>query len=528
MFLIDEFRDAANKSRSVDRRLFLSYLASLSAIPLMDRVGLSQTSNQSFADYPFRLGVASGDPSHEGTVLWTRLAPQPLESGFGMSPEPIEVAWELADDEKFANVRKRGIATATSQLGHSVHVEVGGLQPDRWYFYRFRAGDAESPIGRTRTMPLPDVLPDKMRFAFASCQHYEAGFYTAYEHMSENDFDLVFHLGDYIYEGKGQNGKIRKHIGREIRSLEQYRIRHGQYRSDPQLQAMHASCPWMVTWDDHEFDNNYANDISEKPGVDPVKFLVRRANAYQAYYEAMPLSRRSLPRGPNMRLYRSVSFGRLANALVLDTRQYRTDQPNSDKQHELNDAACSEHNSLLGKKQRDWMQGELGSSPASWNILAQQVMMGAVDRASGDVKGYSMDQWPGCLHERNQLLTFLGERRVSNPVVLTGDIHSNWVNDLRVDDFDLDSPVVATEFVGTSICSGGNGLAAPPYLNDLLRENPNVKFHNAERGYVACELTPKTWTSDFFVVNDVTQLGGTVSKRASFTVESGVPSAHIS
>lgn len=523
MHLLDEFRHDARNARSVDRRLFMSYLAGLSAVPLLGLESWGRASTQSFATDPFQLGVASGDPTADSVVLWTRLAPKPLEPGFGMAREPFAVNWEIADDENFAQVRQSGSAWATPQLGHSVHVEVQGLPADRWYFYRFRSNDAVSPVGRTRTMPAPDQLPPKLRFAFASCQHYETGYYNAYEHMSGEDMDLVFHLGDYIYEGKGLDGRIRKHVGAEIHTLDDYRIRHGQYRSDPLLHGMHAQCPWMVTWDDHEFDNNYANDISEKARVDPIDFLVRRANAYQAYYEAMPLSSRSLPRGPQMQLYRSVSFGRLANALVLDTRQYRTDQPNNDKRHDINDAARSKTNTMLGAKQRGWLEAELIGSHATWNILAQQVMMGAVDRVAGEERGFSMDQWPGYLHERNQLMGFLAQRRVPNPIVLTGDIHSNWVNELRVNDFNAKSPVVATEFVGTSISSGGNGVASPSHLDTLLSENPNVKFHNAERGYVACEVTPTHWQTDFYVVDDVTRRGGRVKKRSSFTVEAGRP-----
>lgn len=368
-------------------------------------------------------------------------------------------------------------------------------------------------------------MPDRLRFAFASCQHFESGLFTAYQHMAEQDLDMVVHLGDYIYEGRGRKGQVREHIGGELHSLEDYRIRYAQYRSDPLLSGMHARCPWVVTWDDHEFDNNYAGSVSEEEGIDPVEFLIRRANAYQAYYEAMPLRRRSLPRGPHMRLYRKLSFGRLAEMMVLDTRQYRTDQPNGDRRHDLNNEARANAASLLGEVQRSWLESSLIASGGTWNVLAQQVMMATVDRTIGDERGYSMDQWPGYLFERNRLVSFLDERRVPNPVVLTGDIHSNWVNDLRVDDLRPESPVVATEFVGTSISSGGNGQASPPELDSLLAENPCVRFHNRERGYVACELTPESWRSDYIVVDDVTKPGGNVTCRASFAIEAGRPGA---
>ena len=246
------------------------------------------------------------------------------------------MSWEIADDESMTKIVQTGTATASPQLAHSVHVEAEGLQPDRWYWYRFRAGDAQSPIGRARTLPLATASPESLRFAFASCQNYEQGLFTAYEHMVKDDLDLIFHLGDYIYEGKGNPGRLRSHLGDEIMTLDDYRIRHAQYRSDVLLQNAHAHCPWFVTWDDHEVDNNYANDINEKTGVDPVDFLIRRANGYQAYYEMMPLRRSCLPQGPNMQLYRGASYGKLAEFLVLDTRQYRTDQPNGDKGFALN------------------------------------------------------------------------------------------------------------------------------------------------------------------------------------------------
>ena len=474
---------------------------------------------------PFSLGVASGDPTSTGVVLWTRLAPEPLQPDGGMPPEAVEVGWEIADDEAMRRVVRRGVAPATPQLGHSVHAEAEGLEPDRWYWYRFRAGDAESRVGRTRTLPEATASPEALRFAFASCQHYEQGLFTAYEHMAKDDLDLIVHLGDYIYEYGGLEGRVRRHTGKEVETLDNYRVRYSQYKSDPLLQAAHARCPWLVTWDDHEFDNNYAGGISEHKEDDPLKFLARRADAYQAYYEMMPLRRRSLPRGPHMRLYRKASFGRLAEFLVLDTRQYRTDQPNGDKASDLNAAALDPSNTLLGGEQSGWLRASLLESSASWNVLAQQVMMGLVDLAPGEPRRYSMDQWPSAAHERMELVKFLADRRVPNPVVLTGDIHSNWVNDLRVDDRKADTPPIAAEFVGTSITSGGNGVREPKNQATLLSENPCVQFHNAQRGYVRCTVTPAAWRSDYVVVEDVTHPGAPAVDRAAFVVESGVPGA---
>jgi alkaline phosphatase D len=445
-----------------------------------------------------------------------------------MPTELVEVRWEVAHDEGMTNIARSGNAVATPQLAHSVHVELTGLEPDRWYWYRFHAGDATSPIGRTRTAPLATSTPDKLKFAFASCQHFEQGLFTAYEHMLKDELDLVIHLGDYIYEGSGRNNLVRKHLGPEIRSLDDYRARYAQYRSDPHLRDMHARCPWLVTWDDHEVENNYADAIAEDPHVTPADFLERRANAYQAYYEIMPLRRRCLPRGPHLDLYRTVNFGRLAAFQILDTRQYRTDQPNGDRRSPLNKDALNPSNTLLGARQRDWLRSRLLESPATWNVLAQQVMMGMVGYRSSETAsepGYSMDQWPGYAHERMRVVRFLQERRVLNPIVLTGDIHSNWVNDLRVDDRSHDTPVVATEFVGTSISTGGNGHATRQNQDRLLADNPGTRFYNGQRGYVRCTVTPQTWKADYQVVENVTKPGAPILTRASFVVETGHPGA---
>jgi alkaline phosphatase D len=527
MLDLRRLHEIARREGGISRRMLLAYGATLASLPLLGGRGhASALRHLAFASDPFSLGVASGDPTSSGVVLWTRLAPRPLEPGGGLPPQPVEVSWEIARDESMRDLARRGTAMATPQLGHSVHVEVGGLEPDRWYWYRFRAGDAESRVGRARTLPEAAASPQALRFAFASCQHYEQGLFTAYEHMAKDDLDLVIHLGDYIYEYEGKEGKVRKHQGAEITTLDDYRIRHAQYKSDPQLQAMHARCPWLVTWDDHEVDNNYADSTSEKPGIDPADMLTRRANAYQAYYEMMPLRRRSLPRGPHMQLYRKASYGRLAELFVLDTRQYRTDQPNNDRRSDLNAAALDPRNTLLGAEQEGWLKSSLLGSESTWNVLAQQVMMGMVDRVPGEGRGYSMDQWPGYARERMHLVGFLSDRRVPNPVILTGDIHSNWVNDLRVDDRETAAPVVATEFVGTSISSGGNGANMPKGLDSLLAENPGVRFHNAQRGYVRCTVTPGLWRSDYVVVEDVTKPGSPAVNRASFAVESGKPGAH--
>ena len=327
--------------QGVSRRLFLAYAASLDERAVVGQKCQSSDAAAAVLGRSVQRRRGIGRSQHQAAWCfgrdWHPAAGTRRRPGTGA----IEVAWEIATDDGMRNVVRRGTSIATPQLGHSVHVEVDGLEPDRWYWYRFRSGDAESPIGRTRTMPANDSSPAELRFAFASCQNYEAGLYTAYEHMAKEELDLVFHLGDYIYEYKGEDGRVRKHVGKEIESLDDYRIRHAQYKSDPLLQAMHARCPWMVVWDDHEFDNNCANDISEEEGVDPADFLDSPCECVPGVLRDDAAAATSLPRGPHMQLYRKLSFGRLAEFLMLDTRQYRTDQPNGDGDHDINDDAMS-------------------------------------------------------------------------------------------------------------------------------------------------------------------------------------------
>ena len=506
----------------VNRRKFLVAAASSSTLWPLSRIRSVEAAERTtrLSDYPFKLGVASGDPASDGFVIWTRLSTDPLAGG-GMPNEDVTVRWQVATDESMKQVVRHGFANAAQDWGHSVHVEIHGLVPDRFYWYQFEASGETSPIGRTRTMPADSSMPERLRLAFASCQHYESGYYNALRQISQEDLDLVIHLGDYIYEGGIGKGTPRKHNSAEIVSLQDYRNRYSLYRSDKDLQAAHAAFPWIVTWDDHEFDNNCAGDISEELDCDPAAFIQRRAAAYQAYYEFMPLRRSSLPHGPFMQLYRNVNFGRLAQFSVLDTRQFRTDQPCGDRNQAPCEGVYDPGATLLGKTQEKWLLDGLLSSSARWNVLAQQVMMARVDRAPGEAVAWSMDQWAGYDVGRKRLLQFMSDHQVANPVVLTGDIHSNWVNDLKFDFDDPDGATLATEFVGTSISSGGDGSANNPYAESVTRENPFVKFFNAERGYVRCEVTPGKWQSDYRVTPIVTKPNDQCLTRASFVVENG-------
>ncbi len=508
----------------LDRRRFLAGSLTFGGLTLLGLPGAYPTWAQPrFTSYPFSLGVASGDPHPDGVVLWTRLAPDPLRDG-GMPRENVEVEWRIASDETMRQVVQEGKVLATPDWAHSVHVEVHGLEPARWYWYQFRVGAEFSPLGRTRTVPAQGDRADRLRFAFASCQHYEHGYYTAYRHLAEEDLDVVFHLGDYIYEMSRSRDKVRSHGSGEPVALQEYRNRYALYKSDRDLQAAHAAFPWIVTWDDHEVENNWAGPVSQKN--DPVEvFLKRIAAAAQAYYEHMPLRRTSLPSGPDIRLYRRFTYGDLAAFHVLDTRSFRTDQPCGDGIAPLCPEALNPEATILGAEQERWLYEGLDQSRARWNVIPQQVMIGLVDRREGPDEAFSMDKWTGYDASRRRFLDYLAEHRPSNPVVLTGDNHSNWVIDLKEDGQDMRSPIVGTEFVGTSISSSGDGVDRRPTTDSIMSENPVVKFYNAQRGYVRCEIAPGRFHSDYRILEYVTRPDAPITTRASFVVEDERPGA---
>ncbi|MDB9303471.1 MULTISPECIES: alkaline phosphatase D family protein [Cyanophyceae] len=482
--------------------------------------------NPRFSGYPFSLGVASGDPLPDAVVIWTRLAPNPLNGG-GMPLRNVPVRWKVALDEKMRRVVRRGSTLATPELGHSVHVDVRGLEPDRWYWYQFQVGREFSPIGRTRTAPAFYSSIQQLNFAFVSCQDWQNGFYTAFRHLAEENLDLVVHLGDYIYEYGPEAGAPRQHNGPEIVTLEDYRNRHALYKTDPHLQAAHAACPWLVTWDDHEVDNNYANLIPEDNQTLEA-FTQRRVNAYQAYYEHMPLRRSSLPNGADMLLYRRFTFGNLAEFNVLDTRQYRTNQPCDDGLKPRCAEALDSNATMNGSEQEQWLLTGLDQSRSRWNIIAQQTMFAQYNfNTNPEPAVFNVDQWDGYVAERDRILNFLNQRQPSNPVVITGDIHSSWVHDLKLDFDNPNSPTVGTEFVGTSISSDFPAQFIAPVQASLIN-NPHTKFFDgAFRGYVRCKLTPGLWQSDYRAVSSIIDLNASVKTLASFVVEDGQPGALV-
>ena len=513
-----------NDRRIPTRRTFLKTLGGIAIAGALPRIVPAQVK---FNGNPFSLGVASGYPLPGGFALWTRLAPEPLAPGGGMPSIVVPVGFEIAADEGFRKIVARGTGYATPEWGHSVHAEVDGLEPDRWYWYRFHAGNATSPAGRTRTAPALDAEPARLRFAVASCQQYEQGYYAAYRHMLADELDLIVHLGDYIYECSWGKDHVRKHEGPEPMTLEDYRARYARYKTDPDLQAAHALCPWLVVWDDHEVENDYADSRSENDD-EPSWFLRRRAAAYQAYYEHMPLRRSMVPLAHEMRIHTRVDFGRLASFHMLDDRQHRTAQPcpkpgrggsnRVERCDERHDPAAT----LLGPRQERWLEAGLAASKARWNVLGQQTLMAQADAKAGDgIKIYT-DSWDGYPAARRRLLDFLGRAKPANPVVIGGDVHSFWVNDLKPDFDDPKSPVVGSEFVCGSISS------QPPAEDTIQTAKSEGAAHihfatGLPRGYARVDLTPDRWLVDLCALADVRRPDSGCETLCSWIVENGRP-----
>lgn len=471
--------------------------------------------------YPFTLDVASGDPRPDGVVLWTRLAPD-LAHGGGVPPRRVAVRWEVSRDEGFRQIVQQGQTLAVPELAHSVHAEVRGLEAARPYWYRFISGDEVSPAGRTVTAPRPGMGDEQLRFAFVSCQKYEDGYFTAYRHLAAEELNFVVHLGDYIYESAMSRTPVRPlDDPGQASTLQQFRARYALYKQDPDLQAAHASFPFVVTWDDHEVENDYAGIIPEPP-TDPVEFLKRRAAAYQAYYEHTPLRPAAMPRGPNAEIFRRLSFGGLAEFHVLDTRQYRSDQPCGGGVEPLCPAAFDPRATMLGATQEQWLMNGLQNSRARWNVLANQVPFSQVDFTAGPETALSMDKWDGYPLARQRLLDLFAHR-ACNPIIITGDVHNSLAADVKSDFRDPASATLGVELIGTSIASGGDGAESSPFAENLLRENPHLRFFNGRRGYVRCTLTADRCTADFQVIPFVSRPGAPVETRASFVVENGRP-----
>ncbi|HSV46741.1 MAG TPA: alkaline phosphatase D family protein [Ramlibacter sp.] len=514
-----------------DRRRLLQLAAASAATLWLPRSAWAQPR---LVGNPFSLGVASGSPRHDSVVLWTRLVAPGWFASLGQAP--ITVRWELAHDEAFVRIVTQGQAQALPELGHSVHVEAQGLEADRWYFYRFTLGDAVSTVGRTRTFPAPGAQAQRLRLAYASCQRWEHGYYSAWRHMRAEDCDAVLFLGDYIYEYPGAAQAVRPSSGGWVLTLDDYRRRHALHKSDADLQAMHAACPWLFTWDDHEVQNDYAGLQAGNAGPAVADFQARRAAAYQACYENLPLRASvltkafaGLPEGAEMRIYQQVPFGRLATLTLLDARQYRDPQactrdgkPGSGY---VDPALCPPWNdparSLLGAAQERWLDGTLAQAREGWTVIGQQSLFGMRDARQGPGRFLWNDGWDGYGAARRRVTDSLQRHQVANAVFFGGDVHENWVGQVKADYARPGSADVGVEFCGTSITSrsGGNQKTA-----ELLAENPHFVFADAQaKGYGIAEFTPARLTTTLRVVSDVTQPDAGIRTLAQFQVQAGRP-----
>ncbi|MER6627630.1 alkaline phosphatase D family protein [Streptomyces sp. NPDC000987] len=506
---------------SPDRRRFLTTGAAVLGAAASAQLWLPGTARAAAGSLPdgvFALGVASGDPLPDGVVLWTRLAPDPLDGG-GMPDDVVPVEWEIAEDERFRKPVRRGVAQARPEYGHSVHVDVRGLRPGRTYWYRFRAGGVLSPAGRTRTAPHPHSRGGSLRVALASCQNWQHGYFTPYADMLAQDPDVVLFVGDYIYESTPSSTGVRRHEGTgEPYTLTQYRNRYAQYRSDPDLAAVHANAPWVVTFDDHEVDNDFAGEIPQDPGKQSHDaFVARLTAAYQAYYEHMPVRATAVPDGPHIRMHRRLEFGRLARLHVLDSRQFRSDQATG--QAGAQDPSAT----MLGAAQKQWLLDGLHGSPARWNLIASQIMMAETDLQIGEGKLWYYDAWDGYQAERNALMREFAD--VRNPVVLSGDRHLTMVSDLKEDFADPESDVVGAEFVGTSVSSNGDQDQAAFHAtwDPRMPDNPHWKLIDAHRGYHLFDIRHDGIDARVRVVDTVVRPRATPSTLARLRVESGRP-----
>ncbi|HVE49028.1 MAG TPA: alkaline phosphatase D family protein [Casimicrobiaceae bacterium] len=515
-------------SASIDlarRRFVTGSLAALSAATLSSCATrfAGVDASPRFSTDPFTLGVASGCPRSDGVVLWTRLAPDPLQGG-GMDSVPVQVNWRVAEDQAFKRIVANGVVAAVPELAHSVHVEVGGLRSGRDYWYRFEAGDAVSPIGRTRTTPAVADQIARFRLAFASCQQYEQGYYTAYRDMANRELDLVVHLGDYIYESSWGARRVRHHIGAIPTTLPEYRDRYALYKSDPDLRAAHAAFPWLVIWDDHEVANDYANDVSPRTR-DPKQFLAIRSAAYQAWYEHMPVPAGARPRGPDAIIHGRYRCGDLLDITLLDTRQYRAHHAclSGPTASMLND--CPERHlssrSLLGDAQERWFAQQMRESTSHWSMIAQPTLMAEADRRGAPSDAYWMDGWDGYTASRTRLLDSLAMQRNRNALVIGGDVHAFWAADLRRDFAATKSPVLATEFTSGAITSQGLSAAS---IENLRARNPHLRYGSADRrGYGVITLEHERCNVEFRAVDDEKEPSSTARTLAKFEVVSGKP-----
>jgi len=511
----------------MDRRLFMGGGAAAGLTAFLKAPEGRAASPASFVNDPFALGVASGDPSADGVVLWTRLCPDPFDPD-GLGSQAFEVTYRVAADPAFSRIVRTGRRLASPERAHTVHVDLYGLEPDRDYWYRFEVGGIESPTGRAITLPATGVPKDRLKLAWASCQHFEMGLFAAYRDMIAWDPRLILHVGDYIYESASWGPQYRRHPHANPRTLADYRLHHAVYKTEPDLQAAHAHTSWAFVWDDHEVSNDYAGLEPENP-ADAAGFPARRAAAYRAYLEHMPISRRALLGPDGARLYQRLAFGDLVDLLMLDTRQYRSPRACRDPvNYRSRGVSCPERlasdRTVLGADQERWLGQMLGRDQARWTALVQTTMFARLfQRGPDGVETGYQDSWDGYPAARQQITDRLVQSRVQNPVFLGGDVHAFFANDIRADFGRPDSPVVATEFVGTSISSIAYGYEIYKRIVDG-DGNGHIRFYDdRRRGYGRADVTHTAWTVDFRQIDSVWTQAPSFSTMSSFTVEAGRP-----
>jgi alkaline phosphatase D len=479
----------------------------------------------------FGLGVASGDPLADGVILWTRLAAWPAAT---MPAQDVEVAFDVAQDEGFEQLVVSDVAVARPELAHSVHVDVSGLEPDTWYFYRFRAGDQTSETGRTRTLPAADAEPEQVRFVFASCQDLQWGHYAAWGRAVEQpDVDAVVFLGDYIYESNFGDLSPTKDGSRvwataEALTLEDYRTRYAQTKADEQLRAAHAMAPWIVTFDDHEVSNNYAGDVGQAD-IDQPLSRDRRLAAYQAWYEHQPVRIDPGPDGApedfaELEVQRAVSFGTLLSLFSIETRQHADVPPCRTDGSLVADEGpgCEEQldpaRTNLGEAQEDWLVEGLRGSRTRWNVIANPLMLAGLNVGTAESPAITRDTWDGYPVVRERLLTAITDAAASNPVVVTGDWHASFVLDVHQTPTDVSSPVVMPEFVAGSI-------STIAFAEDYSPANPHVRYFDAEHGFGLVTVTPEQLTCAFHYIVDEWDPASPLAHVDTFVVADGERSA---
>jgi alkaline phosphatase D len=464
---------------------------------------------------PFYHGVASGDPLTDRVILWTRIT----------TSAPSEtVQWQIATDANFNNVVNSGSVTTDASKDYTVKVDATGLQENTWYYYRFSANGINSVIGRTRTAPTTGI--SNLRFAVLSCSNLPNGYFHVYRDIANrNEVDAVLHLGDYIYEYKNASqvagDSTRKHDpDKEITTLADYRIRHSQYKLDPDLRECHRQYPFIAVWDDHETTNNSWNGGAENHTDSTEGNWFARKNAgMKAYHEWMPI--RSFAPGNDSIIYRNIKFGNLADLVMIDTRLEGRDEqvPGlivSQNNAQLNDTTRR----LMSNTQMNWLNNELKNSTATWKIIGNQVMVAPLTITTSIV---NPDQWDGYPHERKKVLDNILDNNIENVVFLTGDIHTSWANDIPYTKANYNAQTgagsVAVEFVCTSVTSGSE---IPITAAIIQASNPHMKYIDlSKRGYVLLDITEQRTQGDWRHVSDIKQKNFTTSVSASWSVNKG-------